>query len=224
MVYRMQMVRYWLLGVVLFLPMIGFSQLDQQEVLKKISKDMAFFYQNPQQATFVQVQKQFPVFEEYIANKSNHSGLLPMIVWLDQAAKKHHWSLDPEFKPETIKQLHTTNSKLYQLVYGEGELSPLKLDIWWSSFFATGDMAYVKNIYQQAKQLPSLETKMEKGFANEEKQDSFPLIIAAAAEWSFISNCQQHSVIRSFAKQQLNNANLTSNDEKTLLQKCMEEQ
>lgn len=212
-------IRYCLLGIILFIPLLGAAQEKAPEIINQIDKDISFFYQNPQKATFIRLQKQFPIIEKYMANKPSRSTALPMIIWLDLVAKKHQWALDPTFKPKTIKQLNTPGSKLHQLAYGKGQLSPLKLDIWWSSFFATGDVAYVEKIYQQAKQLETINAQMEEGFKTQKKQDIFPFLVASAADWSFISNCQQHAVIRDFARNQLKNTVLEN--EKTLLEKCL---
>ena len=87
-------------------------------------------------------------------------------------------------------------------------MDPSKLDIWWSSFFATGDDVYLQKIMLYA------------GLDRNGKQIN-DLLVIGAATWSFKANCRQHIAVKSFAERCLGDSKYA--DRKAFLESCLKE-
>lgn len=199
------------------------SVTQHKAILNRLNQKIAYFYQQPNQADFNWVQDNRQSIEDALtANKKRHNAFAGVVVWVSQVADKHQWKIQPDYYPSAIKQLNTPGSRAYQIFHGKPQITPQTLDMWWSSFFATGDMEYVKRIFNQAKQLQKITADAEKNAqqGKKSKRDILAFLVAGAAEWSFLSNCRQHAVIQVFAKKQLSHGGLSA-AEQTLLTRCV---
>jgi hypothetical protein len=95
-------------------------------------------------------------------------------------------------------------------IIDDSQVDPTKLDIWWTSFFATGDERFLKNIFQFA----GIEVLNGKG-------DMARIPVIGAATWSFKANCRQHKKVLEFAKHKLDAGRLSEYQEK-YIRECIE--
>ncbi len=200
--------------LVLFFVQISFAQTNGQ--MKQLGKKMTFFYQHPKKSNFEYVQRNIVAM---LKNKKDKR-LLALLVWVDKVSQTHGWKINENFYPEAMKKLRNPQSELGQFVSDDRIINPTKLDVWWSSFFATGESRYVKKIFNQAQKLEiTKETLGAK--TTKTNQDVHNFLTSAAATWSFKSNCRQHQKIREFARKWQQQANLTQ-DAKKLLKICID--
>ena len=99
-------------------------------------------------------------------------------------------------------------SRLAKYVSDDTRVDPSKLDIWWTSFFATGDEKFLDNIFQYAGlELPN--------------GDTARMLVIGAATWSFKANCRQHKKVLEFAKLKLHAGGLPESQE-VFIRECVE--
>ena len=146
---------------------------------------MSTFYLNPTREKFESYQSLAQKFGDEIASKKNGAELL-IAISLWRISEKYSWPINGEgnlFK--VAESLGAKNSKLYDYVVSD-EVDPSKLDIWWVSYFATGDEVYLSKIMRYAG-------------SSKEKAKGLEIVLIGAATWSFKSNCRQHEAVRVFA-------------------------
>ncbi len=89
----------------------GKTNKTSKPQLEKLSTDVMYFYQNPQQNQFQKIQhKAVKLFSK----KDKH--LPAFLVWADRSSKKYGWKINDDFFPELIKQIHNPNSRQAQFI------------------------------------------------------------------------------------------------------------
>jgi hypothetical protein len=158
--------------------------------LKEFGQKMSYFYLKPTPEAFAAFQQDVDTFADTLASAGNNADLLTAVM-IARISEKHHW---PVISKSSIGDKARTilegKNPLAQYVLDDKQIDPSKLDIWWASFFATGDEAYLEKILVCAG-------------TDSSKADPVLLLIYGSATWSFKANCKQHEAVRSFAQKQL---------------------
>jgi hypothetical protein len=160
--------------------------------LRKFSDEMAYFYLAPSKERFSEIQlKADQLYNEL--QKTGSGGEMLTAVFIAKVSMRHHWEINGNGKASRLaKEIVQGDSSFARYVNEDTKVDLHKLDIWWSSFFATGDSAYLKKILERAK-LPQ---------PGERAAD---FMMPAMAAWSFKSNCKQHKAVAAFAENCLEN-------------------
>lgn len=145
------------------------------------------FYKAPSLEKFEVFQKQAQKLESEIFKKKGGVGLL-VSVMIAKISKKYSWPITVDGKAgKMAKDIVLGKSDLAKYVENDKLVSPAKLDIWWVSYFATGETQYLDKILVYA--------------GEESPQGELgKTMIVGAATWSFKSNCRQHNTIKEYAK------------------------
>ncbi|MEO1035383.1 MAG: hypothetical protein AAFX44_07480 [Pseudomonadota bacterium] len=153
--------------------------------LEEFGTEMSYFYVAPSAAKFVEFQQQANELEAELTATGSIGDLL-VAVMAARIAEKHGWPLEESFFKDAAAAVLDEDTELGQFVRDDDYVNPTKLDIWWGSFFATGEAQYLEKLLR---------------FAGEEmpKDDIFAMSVVGAATWSFRSNCAQHEAVLNFA-------------------------
>jgi hypothetical protein len=128
-------------------------------------------------------------------------------VMIARISNKYGWPIADNVLGAKASEILGGTSPLAKFVSDDTQINPAKLDIWWSSFFATGDERYLENIFRYA----GLE--LPKGNLDR-------MQVIGAATWSFKANCRQHIKVLEFAKKKLA-SQLASERQAKFLRDCV---
>lgn len=168
---------------------ILFSSAAMAETFENFASSMTYFYKNPTEKEFTKFQKSADHFSPRLVGSKKGTDIF-IAVMIAKIFEKNHWPILDTVYTARVNEILRGQSKLAKFVADDALVNPLKLDLWWASFFATGDERYLENIYQFAGlELP--------------KSNVRKLLVIGAATWSFKSNCRQHERVQSFAKKKL---------------------
>lgn len=157
--------------------------------LKNFGTQVSYFYLTPTREAFEVFQKNAEGLRTEFAKAGNGSDVL-VAVMIAKIAQKYNWPISEGTIGKRAKEIVDGKSRLAKYVVDDAQVNAAKLDIWWASFFATGDEIYLASIFQYAgMELP--------------KDDTERMLIIQAATWSFKANCRQHPKVLAFAKQRL---------------------
>lgn len=175
------------------------------EDMEDFGKQMGDFYLSPSQQKFESFQIQAGRFEEKLCAKDNGTGLL-VSVMIAEISKKHSWPISGEGKIATMaSEIVKGESDLAKYVEDDKQIDPGKLDVWWCSYFATGETKYLDKLLAYAgEELP--------------EGDINKMMIVGAATWSFKSNCNQHESIKRYTLAQIENPEYAH--KKSFLKEC----
>lgn len=165
------------------------AQAAPADGLQKFGKQMSYFYLSPSRESFNAFQQKAEQYRAQLQSAGNGADLL-VAVMISKASKAHGWPIGDGPLSKTAKEISEGKSDLARYVANDEQVDPTKLDIWWASFFATGDVRFLENIFQFAGREPP-------------KGDVGELLVVGAATWSFKANCRQHQRVLQFAKQKL---------------------
>ncbi|MCP4569945.1 MAG: hypothetical protein GY841_20385 [FCB group bacterium] len=157
--------------------------------IEDLGQRMTFFYSKPSRSEFDAIQLGINInFEKLSAGAENTAKL--MAVFLGKVQMQHGWPImDLGMIDDGARSIAARDeSEFSQFVWNDAQLSPTRLDIWWTSFFATGDTGYLDMIIDQVGDLDA-----QSGAAN--------ISLMGSANWSFESNCRQHKAVLDYAKQ-----------------------
>ena len=168
------------------------------EALTELSKRLSSFYTNPTEADFKQINQDIIHFDadlKKLENKSNIS--MTTSTFLARVHGKYGYPIEGDTL--IIQFAHQiadseTDDRVAKFINDDQEVTPAKLDLWWVSFFATGDEKYLRLLLAQA------------GVSKQDGKDINALLIRGAASWSFMANCNQHEKVLEFAKEALTKA------------------
>ncbi len=154
------------------------------------SERMTRFYLTPTRQEFDAIQKSIKSnLKKFEVNEEENGSALLASVFLARASEKYQYPLlDIGHLDDTAKSIMTSDgSKVSNYVHDDAQIDPGKLDIWWVSYFATGETKYLDNILAQVADVKSLS-----GVSH--------LLVAGAANWSVSSNCQQHPAVLEYVR------------------------
>ena len=141
-----------------------------------------------------------------LKKKGNNADLLTA-VFIMRAAEKGHWPITGTGAiAQTARELAARQSKLSSYVRDDRAVDLKKLDIWWVSYFATGDDRYLADLLSVARDPRPGEHAVD-------------FMVPAMAAWSFKSNCRQSPDVRAYAKKVL--ATNSSPQKNTFLKECV---
>ncbi len=156
-------------------------------------QQITYFYSAPSDQAFQSIQKSVVVHEKLLRSQKKRSDIL-ISVWIARISEKYGWPIaGSSGLSKQAKEILEGKSRLARYVSNDAAVDARKLDIWWASFFATGEEVYLDKILL---------------FAGEDinKAKGRQIIIIGAAGWSFKANCKQHKAVRSFAEKKLKSA------------------
>lgn len=168
---------------------------------------MSYFYLTPSQESFDTFQEKADQFQNELESAGNGADIL-VAVMIAKISGAHNWPIRDSILGRKAQEILRGQSSLAIYVQDDSQVDPSKLDVWWASFFATGDENYLEKIFQYAGvELP--------------KEDIGRMLIGGAATWSFKANCRQHKKVTEFARQKLNSLS-TSKSQVKFLKECIE--
>ena len=173
---------------------------------QEFAKQMTYFYKQPTEKNFIKFQKNAELNKKLFS--SNNNAKLLVSIMIARIAQKYNWPIIQTSFSKMAEEVIANKTKLARFVNDDKIVNPTKLDIWWGSFFATGEIKYLNNIFEYT------------GKNTDEKENIKDIIIYRAADWSFKSNCKQHQKVLNFAEKQLNNSNL-SDFKRQYLKECI---
>jgi hypothetical protein len=176
------------------------------EDFESFGKQMTYFYLSPSQAGFNQIQSQADQYHEKLEGSDNGADII-VAVMIARISQKHHWPIHDGAFGERARVIVEGKSRLAKYINDDTRVDPTKLDIWWGSFFATGDEVYLEKLFQYAGQAIPENGLMEK-------------LTVGSAQWSFKSNCRQHRKVLAFAEQKLKSPSLTESQTR-FIKACM---
>jgi hypothetical protein len=193
--------------IVIFLLVFFIANLCHANELQNFGKQMSYFYLNPTENNFIEFQNRAASFEQELKSSKNRADVL-VAVMVARIFEKYNWSIQHLFlKKQAFEILHG-KSKLAKFINDDSIVNPTKLDIWWVSYFATGDEKYLYKILLYAgEELPE-----------QKKKNVSKLLIIGAATWSFKSNSQQHKSVRDFALKMSSDTSLSIKKREYLLE------
>lgn len=157
--------------------------------LKNFGTQVSYFYLTPTREAFEVFQKNAEGLRKEFDKAGNGSDVL-VAVMIAKIAQKYNWPISEGTIGKRAREIADGKSRLAKYVVDDAQVNAAKLDIWWASFFATGDEMYLAKIVRYAGlELP--------------KNDTEQMLIIQAATWSFKANCRQHPKVLAFAKQLL---------------------
>ena len=177
----------------------------QNQALWNFGEETSYFYLNPTKQRFNEFERQADGFAHDLEGEGKADMLAA--VEIAKISEKYHWEIVGGGKiSDMARQIKGGTSRLAQYVNDDGQVDLHKLDVWWSSFFATGETKYLAKILEYAEPLQRGKPAMAQ-------------LVPYAASWSFKSNCGQHKAVAAFAKQCLDSNSFPP--KKEFLKECV---
>ena len=154
--------------------------------LSELGDRVSHFYERPTPEEFLLLQNESDAHSKELLDAKNNAGLL-FSVFISRASEKTGMKIAGKGAICGLaSELAKGGPGAGAFVRDDSRVNPTKLDIWWVSYFATGDEAYLEDLMRYAgREIP-------KGDVNE-------MFVVSTATWSFKSNCKQHDSVRRFA-------------------------
>ncbi len=168
------------------------------------SQQLTYFYLHPARASFEKFQKDANRFQSQLENNENGADIL-VAVMIAKIAQTRKWPVVDGHFGKIAKEILARKTRLAKYIWDDSRVDPGKLDVWWVSYFATGDTSYLEKIFRYA------------GFPLP-KHDAQRMLVIGAASWSFKSNCKQHKSVLEFAKRKLHSASVSDERRKVIKQ------
>ena len=167
-----------------------------ETAFRTIGGDMMTFFRDPSEERFLRI---VTVMEEHGDVLKEFPRLAPPIMFLAVASEKYGYELGGQ--SDTLRTAVAVRDKdlsvrWAKVIHSDHMLNGTRLDLWWSSFFATGDRKYLKRIVREMKDLEKPEVK------EGEKPDlerTMAYAVSESAKWSFRSLARQLPEVAGFA-------------------------
>ena len=159
-----------------------------EPALEVLGNQLTYFYLNPSEEEFSALQQGIAMhYDELSSSGAGFSTLIS--VFLGKVHEKHGWSLLDirDLDEQALSVADRDGSDLSRYVWDDTQIDPGKLDVWWTSFFATGDTMYLDKLINQVGDLEA-----QSGTEN--------IMVMGAANWSVSANCRQHPAVLKYAK------------------------
>ena len=172
---------------VLLTSLLASSRADD---LQGFNAEFTRFHLAPTRAKYDSFQADADELAGALKNKGNRADLLTA-VFIARAAEKYHWPIRGKSAiADTAREIAAGRSKLAWYILTDSVVDLAKLDIWWSSFFSTGETRYPAKVLNYV----SYPVRGE---------HTASFMIPAMAAWSFKSNCRQDPTVMAFARKAL---------------------
>lgn len=155
------------------------------ESFKVVADRMTRFYLTPTREEFDSIQRGIQAhFRKFKAEEKENGTATLAAVFLARVREKYHYALLDigDLDDEAKSIVANDGSEIASFVHDDSRVSPEKLDIWWISYFATGETHYLDKILEQVG-----DVKSQSGVAR--------ILVVGAANWSLASNCEQHPAV-----------------------------
>jgi hypothetical protein len=168
-------------------PNMGF-RVEPGSPLAGFWNELQHFYISPTQSKFEELQATAAELVNELHGAENNAGLL-VSMSLARISEKHGWQL-AEKNPcgKTAAQILKGETEPAKYIADDARVDLLKLDLWWMSYFATGDEAYLDKISHYTT-LPIEDNNL----GEREKKRIFK-----AALWSIQYNCREHEAVKRY--------------------------
>jgi hypothetical protein len=167
---------------------------------------MMRFHLAPSEQSFEHLEAETDRFAAPLTKKDNGVDR-NMAVFLARAAEKHHWPIMGKSAiAQSAREIAAGKSALAKYVRNDQAVDVGKLDIWWASFYATGETRYLALLLSHAR-------------TPRPGEHAADFLMPAAAAWSFKSNCRQDPTVLAFAKEAL--AKNTDPQKAAFLKECI---
>jgi hypothetical protein len=184
------------------------SQPAFSDSFKDFGHQMSHFYLAPSKESFSEFQRNAEQFRGKLEGTSSHPDIQVMVM-IAKISQMHCWPIEDGVFGERAKDIVEGKSSFARYILDDLQVDPLKIDVWWASFFATGDEQYLENIFQYAgKELP--------------RDDISKMLVKGVATWSFQVNCIKHKKVLAFARQKLRSSFL-SETQCEFVRECIDE-
>ena len=171
---------------------------------KEVGQNETNFYKNPSNELFQNIQLGIDENIEQIKSNKNNVFLLD-IVFISCVHKKYNWPIASTAMSKYVKQALDSSTKLGAYLQDDSIVDLMKLDVWWVSYFATGESVY----------LDKLSTYV--GIKQKENETN---MVYHAANWSYRANCRQHKSVAEHARSLLSLDTL-SPEKREYLESCL---
>ena len=169
-------------------------------------RQMPYFYLSPSKESFSEFQQNADKFRDKLKGAKNGADIL-VAVMIARISEAHGWQIAEGAFSKRAKEIAEGKSRLAKYIRDDSQVDPAKIDVWWASFFATGDEQYLEKILRFAGlELP--------------KGDIQRMLVIGAATWSFKANCRQHKRVLEFAKRQLRSSSAPER-QRLFLKECI---
>ena len=185
---------------------------DTLQQLQKIDDLLTTFYQKPTQAQMNQLTKSLSEHSDEISLRTS-LGLFSAIV-MGYASQKNNLQINGQgevFDAAKAIAADDESARLVQYLKNHGSVDQTRLDIWWYSFFATGDSQYLDRILEQTGDL----------FADEFRGDARAALIANG---SLMTHAAKHKAVAQYCEKALVKKALVKNQDhwrESLLKHCL---
>jgi hypothetical protein len=181
-------------------------QIAEADELEDFGEQSSHFYLAPSQTAFDEFQRKAERVRPQLEAAGNGSQLL-VAVMIAKISQSNGWPIAGGSVGAAAKEIVEGRSDLAKYIADDTRVDPTKLDVWWASFFATGDIRYLEKLFRYAgRALP--------------KGDIGSMMVIGAATWSFKANCRQHRRVLDFAKRKLA-LTTVSGEQNTFLKECI---
>ena len=172
------------------------------------STDLTNFYLSPSPQNFDTVQLKADKFKRRLKKTKTNADLM-VSVMIARIAEKYSWPIYHNSNiGRTAQEILDGQSQLAEYIVDDGQVDLLKLDLWWASYFATGDVIYLNKLLVYA--------------GEDVHEGDIDGMLITAATWSFTVNCNNHDLVREYASKCL--ANSKYQNKKEYLEACINQQ
>ncbi len=160
-------------------------------------KLFSYFYLHSSPETFIKLQKCVDENESELRGEENHTENI-VATMIAKISGKYNWPITSIHFGSKAKEIKTGISAFAKYIVDDSKAEAKKLDLWWASFSATGELKYIEKIFQFAGEDFSGHTREK-------------MLTVGAASWSFKANCNQHEKVKKFAEEKFQNGGLGEN-------------
>lgn len=193
--------------VILMFALVCFVPSAWASSLEEFGRSMSYFYTAPSKDAFALFQEDADRYRNEFYSRKNGAELL-VSVMIARISQKYDWPIRSHAFGEKAKEIVIGKSNLAKYVSDDSLVDPGKLDIWWASFFATGDKVYLEKIFRYA------------GEDIKQTDNKENLLVYGPASWSFKANSRQHEKVRLFAEEKQKEGSYSEHKTK-YLQECL---
>jgi hypothetical protein len=187
----------------------GDESLSDVQFMEK----MDHYYESPSQADFARIQK---IISDNIAIMQKPRILA---VKLARIAEKHSWPITMQNSVGCkAREILEGKSEFAEYINDDEQIDADKLDVWWASYYATGEKKYLEKLLRYAGEKGAGSVSRKELHAMPRK-DAIMLVLNDTASWSFKSNCKQHDSIKGYAAECLRMSQYEH--KKTFLEDCV---
>lgn len=179
--------------------------LLQADSFEDFGRNLMDFCTTPSQEGFTVIQKQADEFKTRLLDEESDTGLMTAVMFA-RISEKYGWAINESSQLGSMAtEISAGNSDLAKYVADDAQVDSGKLDLWWISYFATGEPCYLDKLLNYAgEELP--------------EGDIGKMLVISAATWSFKSNCEQHESVRAYAQKKSNEPSCAN--KRAFLQEC----